>query len=264
VASFRAARRLAGYLAAPHYLLTRTRALELHALVRLGELDRAQRILASLDEEDLGRGEMRVITAKLRLVQGDPDAATAALAPLVDGSVPVGSWTWLIHAFLLEAVARDALGDDAAAGQALERALDLAEPDAVAAFFIHPAPELLKHHARGCARHASLIGEILGQLAAGTDTSAGDARAGSLERRSSRAGAPLRTNEPLSQSELRVLRYLPTNLTGPEIARELSVSLTTVRTHVRHIFAKLDAHRRAEAVARARDLGLLAPSAHGT
>jgi LuxR family maltose regulon positive regulatory protein len=61
--------------------------------------------------------------------------------------------------------------------------------------------------------------------------------------------------------ELRVLRYLPTNLTAPEIARELSVSVATVRTHTSHIFAKLGVHRRGEAVARARDLGLLAPSA---
>ena len=71
---------------------------------------------------------------------------------------------------------------------------------------------------------------------------------------------PPRLIEPLSQSEIRVLRYLPTNLSGREIARELSVSLNTVRTHMRHIFAKLGVHRRTEAVTRARALGLLAPS----
>jgi LuxR family maltose regulon positive regulatory protein len=59
---------------------------------------------------------------------------------------------------------------------------------------------------------------------------------------------------------MRVLRYLPTNLSGREIARELAVSLNTVRTHMRHIFAKLGVHRRTEAVTRARALGLLAPS----
>jgi LuxR family maltose regulon positive regulatory protein len=57
-----------------------------------------------------------------------------------------------------------------------------------------------------------------------------------------------------------VLRYLPTNLSAPEIARELSVSVHTVRTHIRHLFAKLGVHGRTEAVARARALGLLAPS----
>ena len=68
---------------------------------------------------------------------------------------------------------------------------------------------------------------------------------------------PLR--EPLSDAELRVVRYLPSNLKASEIAAELFVSTNTVRTHLRHIYAKLDAHGRAEAVARARQLRLLAP-----
>ena len=75
---------------------------------------------------------------------------------------------------------------------------------------------------------------------------------------SPRPADSLRLAEPLSQSEIRVLRYLPTNLSAPEIARELSLSVHTVRTHVRHLFAKLGAHGRTEAVARARALGLLA------
>ena len=57
-----------------------------------------------------------------------------------------------------------------------------------------------------------------------------------------------------------MIRYLPSNLRAPEIAAELFVSTNTIRTHLRHIYAKLDAHGRAEAVARARQLGLLAPS----
>jgi LuxR family transcriptional regulator, maltose regulon positive regulatory protein len=69
--------------------------------------------------------------------------------------------------------------------------------------------------------------------------------------------------EALSDSEIRVLRYLPTNLSAPEIARELSVSPNTVKTHVRHLYDKLGTHGRAEAVARARGLGLLAPSGLG-
>jgi DNA-binding CsgD family transcriptional regulator len=61
-------------------------------------------------------------------------------------------------------------------------------------------------------------------------------------------------------SEVRVLRYLPTNLRAPEIARELSVSPNTVKTHIRHLYAKLGTHHRAEAVDLARALGLLAPA----
>ena len=66
--------------------------------------------------------------------------------------------------------------------------------------------------------------------------------------------------DPLSEAELRVLRYLPTNLRAPEIAGELFVSVNTVRTHMRHIDTKLGVHQRAKAVERARELRLLAPS----
>jgi ATP/maltotriose-dependent transcriptional regulator MalT len=75
-------------------------------------------------------------------------------------------------------------------------------------------------------------------------------------------GGPRPPLEPLSQSEIRVLRYLPTNLSAPEIANELYVTANTVRTHVRHLYAKLGTHYRAEAVEHARALGLLTPSAH--
>ena len=72
---------------------------------------------------------------------------------------------------------------------------------------------------------------------------------------------PRPTTEPLSESELRVLRFLPTNLTTPEIASELGVSRNTVKTHKRNLYGKLGAHGRTEAVGRARALGPLAPPA---
>src|SRR5262249_56392730 len=62
--------------------------------------------------------------------------------------------------------------------------------------------------------------------------------------------------EELNPSELRVLRYLPTNLTRPEIARELYVSTNTVNTHIRNIYTKLGAHDRSSAVQHARELRL--------
>ena len=73
------------------------------------------------------------------------------------------------------------------------------------------------------------------------------------------AGPPEQLPEPLSQAEARVLRFLQTSLSAPEIARELYVSVNTIRTHMRHLYDKLGAHRRLEAIDRARALGLLAP-----
>jgi LuxR family maltose regulon positive regulatory protein len=138
--------------------------------------------------------------------------------------------------------------DPPAAGRALERALDLAESDAVLSLFLlHPAPGLLERHARHHTVHAALIAEILSLLAG--------------NRHASPPIRPQATLEPVSESEIRVLRYLPTNLSAPEIANELYVSPNTVKTHLSHLYAKLGAHRRAEAVERARALGLLARSA---
>jgi LuxR family transcriptional regulator, maltose regulon positive regulatory protein len=157
-----------------------------------------------------------------------------------------------------DAVTADALGYGAlpAAGhpvrthptyqtQTLLARMDLAEPDGVlSVFLLHPVPGLLERQARQRTAHPAVIAEILGLLAGQAPKP---------------AAAPPPLLEPLSDSEIRVLRYLPTNLTGPEIAGELYVSHNTVRTHLRHLYAKLGTHTRAEAVARARALGLLAP-----
>jgi LuxR family transcriptional regulator, maltose regulon positive regulatory protein len=151
---------------------------------------------------------------------------------------------------VLAAAARDALGDSAAAERALERALDIAESDgAVLPFLLHPVPGLLERHPRHRTVHASLIAEILSLLGG-----AGRSPAPPEERSSPR--------EPLSESETRVLRYLPTDLSAREIADELVLSWYTVKTHMRHLYAKLGTHTRHETVQRARALGLLAPSPH--
>ncbi len=241
LAAFEAGEPLGG----AHPLVRPLRAWLAIALVRLGELDRAEQLIADVPEASRIRGEMRIAAALLRLARDDPDGATLALAPLLSGSAQAGWRSWLTEAFLLEATARDALGDPAASGRALERALDLAEADrALLWFLLHPVPGLLASHARHGTGHGQLIAEILDLLAA-----------------SQRTAAPGQAREPLSKSELRVLRYLPTHFSAPEIAAELYVSTSTVKTHMRTLYAKLDAHTRTEAVASARSLGLLAPSA---
>jgi DNA-binding CsgD family transcriptional regulator len=71
------------------------------------------------------------------------------------------------------------------------------------------------------------------------------------------AGPPPWPAEPLTVSETRVLRYLPTHMGTPEIAAELFLSANTVKTHLRHLYRKLGAHNRREAVQHARAIGLL-------
>jgi LuxR family maltose regulon positive regulatory protein len=63
--------------------------------------------------------------------------------------------------------------------------------------------------------------------------------------------------DPLSAREMDVLRLLPTQLTAPEIADQLYIAESTVRTHIKHIYSKLNVNRRFEAVERAKDLDLL-------
>jgi LuxR family transcriptional regulator, maltose regulon positive regulatory protein len=248
LAAFRAVEPLAGRIAGPNLLVAGMRAFQVQAQVRLGQTEHAEQALAGFDDHDRELGELRMALAVLRLAQGDPHAATAALAPVLDGSAPMICPPWLAQAFLLEASARDALGDEGAAGLALERALDLAEPDgALLPFLLHPMPGLLRRHARYRTTHAALIAEIQSLLAGRTPAPLAD---------------PWPPLEPLSDSEVRVLRYLPTNLSAPEIASELYVSRNTVKTHMRNLYAKLGTHRRIETVARARALGLLAPSPH--
>src|SRR6185369_14442843 len=164
IAAFRAARQLAETLVTAHTLAAAMRAHMLESLVLLGETPQVERTVAELDPREREGGEMRNVIALVRLAQHDPQGATAALAPVLDGSVrshPV----WVVAAALLEAIARDALGDPGAAGRALERALDLAEPDLVLfPFLTYPVLALLERHARDCARHAALVAEILGLL----------------------------------------------------------------------------------------------------
>jgi LuxR family maltose regulon positive regulatory protein len=249
LAAFRAAERQAERLTAPHPLARQVRALALRTMARTGAADQARQALAELDETERGTGEMRVTAAALQLAQGDPRAATLTLGAVIDGSAPVVRRVSLSEALVLEAAARDALGDPGAAESALERALDIAEPDgAVLPFLVHPVRELLERHPRHRSAHSSLISEILSMLGAPRELW------GEL------GGPPPRPAEPLSESETRILRYLPTDLSAREIADELFLSWYTVKTHMRHLYAKLGTHTRHETVERARALGLLAPS----
>jgi LuxR family maltose regulon positive regulatory protein len=247
MAAQRAAESVQRGFATRHIGAIRAQARTLEILLQMGEPELVQRALDGMDEDLRATREMGVVQAALRLAHGDPEGAAAALEPIFTGASPFENPRWQIQALLLKASADDALGDAGSSSRALERALEVAEPDGLLLpFLLHPAPELLERHSRLRTTHASLISEIQNLLSGRAPA----ARPENVE--------PLQ--DSLSESELRVLRYLPTNLRGPEIAAELFVSLNTIRAHLRNIYAKLGVHSRTEAVDRARELGLLSPS----
>ena len=247
MAAFRAAERMQALLAGEHPLTIHLRIRLLQTQVRLGQAAAARAALAGIGEEERDRAGMRITAAAIYLAEGCPEQVIDVLAPVVEGSAKALHPLWpTIEALLYEAAARDQLGDPRAAEASVEWALELAEPEGVILpFILAPVQGLLERHPRHRTAHATLLSAILDVLAGTSPQPRG-------------AAAPLL--EELSDAELRVLRYLPGNLTASEIAAELCVSRNTTRTHLRHIYAKLDAHTRTEAVARARQLGLLAPS----
>ena len=169
LAALEAGEALARRLAGPHYLAARIRAMLVQSLIRLGQAERAGQFLAGLGEQDRERGEIRVATAALRLAQGDPQAALAALAPVDEDPVAEDYWGfWRARADMLEALAQDALGDPEAADAALERVLDLSERSGdLTPFLLYPASGLLERHDRHRTAHAALVADIRGLLAPG-------------------------------------------------------------------------------------------------
>jgi LuxR family transcriptional regulator, maltose regulon positive regulatory protein len=179
----------------------------------------------------------------ISIVDGDPAAALAVLQEVRAAVTPGPAFT-LVEAHLLAGTAQQKLGDQRAAASAAEAALGAAEADRlIFPFAMTQAIALLDALPSHETAHGALRAEIL------------DLLRGSASPSTDRPRLP--QSEELSRSELRVLRYLPTNMTRPEIARELYVSVNTVNTHVRNIYSKLGARDRSSAVRRARELRLL-------
>ena len=245
--AFAAAERMQGLLADEHPFAAPTRARLLETQVRMGQAAAAGAALTRIGKEQPDREAMRIAAAAIHLTEGHPEQAIGVLVPVIDGSAAaLPPRCPAIEAVLYQAAARDQLGDPRAAEASLEQALELAEPEGIILpFTLAPAQGLLQRHPRHRTAHATLLSAIL------------DVLAGTSPQPRGQVAPPV---QDLSDAELRVLRYLPGNLKASEIAAELCVSRNTTRTHMRHIYAKLDAHTRTEAVARARQLGLLAPS----
>jgi LuxR family maltose regulon positive regulatory protein len=241
---FAAARQMQALMVSEHGLTTRVIAWTIAAQVRLGMVGQARTTLAALDGRQASAGEVRTAAAVILLAEQDPAAARRELRLVLDGDAPVLSCLTRLEAYLLDSFACRDLGDERASREAAEQALNLAEPDRlILPFAMAGARPLLETLLRHGTSHGALAIDIL-------DVTGGAGPGGPIQ-------AAMMPVKELSRSELRVLRYLPTNLTRREIARELSVSPNTVDTHIRRIYAKFGATDRTAAVERGRELRLL-------
>jgi LuxR family maltose regulon positive regulatory protein len=186
----------------------------------------------------------RLLLARCRGEREEPSLHEAArlLQRLLLAAEDGGRTGRVIEIVMLQALAQQAQGDNPGALASLGRAVALAEPEGYVRIFADEAPPiglLLRAVAKQGTR-PSYARRLLAAL--------GPAEAGS---------APATLIDPLSERELDVLRLLGTELDGPAIARELTVSLNTMRTHTKNIYAKLAVTSRRAAVRRAADLDLL-------
>ena len=243
--NFKEAERLGRSLASSSPLALQARCAMLHAATLAGDGTLVQDGLDDLTDTERNRGEVREVVAERALAEGDGRGALAALEPTVKETTEVHHGLVLIRSLLFNALAHSLLAEEPEAQASVERALDLAEPDGLIIPFLWvDCRDLLERHPRHHTSHGAFLTMIL------------DALSG----RSVERGRPGSPDVDLSETELRVLRFLPTNLTAGEIASEIYVSVNTVKTHMRNIYTKLNAHSRGEAVECARELGLLSRS----
>ncbi|MEH1167131.1 LuxR C-terminal-related transcriptional regulator [Micromonospora sp. CPCC 205539] len=217
------------------------RAAEAELRAERGDLDVARDLLAGGSAPALA-----VAMARVELRAGDAGAAGRALPDWQAPSATEWPLPVRLDAGLLDAVLAERSGDGRRAGRILEQVLDLAGPQGCRRVFTRAEPpvrDLLAAHLDAGTAHFALVSD-LARGAEQPSTRPPTEPSGTLD-------------EPLTERELTILRYLQSILSNVEIASELSLSVNTVKTHVRNIYRKLDATRRREAVRRARELRLL-------
>jgi len=223
-------------------------------LIRQGRPDEAGRLAGSF--------ELPLSRARVLIATGEPAAALDVLEPW-RREMEARCWAdERLRAVVLQAVAGHAFGDGEAAARALDEALALAEPGGFVRLFIDEGAPLARLLAEAAARGvrpdyvrrllAAFRAEARRAGPAPTGRSASPAGPGA-----SAAGHAPSPAEPLSPRELDVLRLVAQGLSNQEIGARLFLALDTVKGHNRRIFEKLGVRRRTEAVARARELGLL-------
>jgi LuxR family maltose regulon positive regulatory protein len=214
------------------------------------------------------------------IAQNRPDRALALLARLSAMIDAAGAAGFLIESLVLRTMALQARGELEWTVFPLEHALFLAEPEGFVRTFIdhgqlmvEPLAAILAEQRQGRPAAAwrippayvvkllSALGEETAELE-GTlpAVSPPEAAKPSIQRPTPSVQRPalkIHLIEPLSERELEVLHLLSTSLPTPDIADELFISVSTVRTHIKNIYGKLNSHNRIGAVERSRELGLL-------
>jgi LuxR family maltose regulon positive regulatory protein len=190
--------------------------------------------------------------ARTLMAQDRPGDALSVLASLLEASQAAGRTADVIKVRALQALAFQAQEDEDRALSALEHALSLAEPEGHVRTFADegaPMARLLRRalatRSGGTEEHG-IAPEYLNRLLAAIHQ------------------VPLATTpaaqalvEPLTEREMEILRLIAGGLSNREIAQELVVAVSTVKSHINHIYGKLEVRNRTQAVARARNLGLL-------
>jgi len=232
-----------------HSLSHRITAVQTEFLVRHGDLEAATRWadqhgLSLADASNQSRAGYAATLARLLVALGKPDDALVVLKRL-PRTTSAEHWNSdMLKLLVDQAAALEATDSVVQATAILERALRLAEPGGYIRTFLDAGvriQRLLAHLvSRGTA--SAYVHMLLAAFREGGHAVP-------------RAGVALA--DPLSERELTVLHLLANGLSSSEVAKELIVAVSTVRTHIKHVYAKLDAHTRSEAVERAQMLGLI-------
>jgi LuxR family maltose regulon positive regulatory protein len=217
----------------------------------LAEASRWARAVCSTpsDEPEHRRLLEKIGVSRVRIAEGNPGEALDLLARLREVAEVMGRMDHLLQILNVQALAYQALGNGDQALSILQRALFLAEPEGYVRTFVdegEPMARLLRRAlTEGIA--PSYVGKLVSAFRASAPTAPPAAQVA--------AGQTL--VDPLTGRELQVLRLIAAGLSNREIAGELVVAVSTVKTHINHIYGKLDVKSRIQAVAKAQELGLL-------
>jgi LuxR family maltose regulon positive regulatory protein len=220
--------------------------LDCEIALRAGDTERARATMAAeADGPHHARAQSLLMLGKLRLSEGDFKGALEAVGPVLDGTAEEVTLQVKLAGLLVAAVADRRMGLTGTAAELLEQALALAEPDDACRVFLdvgQPVRSAITVLVPPTSRCAGFAGRILERF----DTQLSHAE-----------GAQEQAEVLLTDSELAVLRFLPSHLTNQEIAEALFLSINTVKTHLRSAYRKLGVASRRAAIARARRLDLL-------